>query len=99
MINLSAETTQSDLITDQVQDFTPTPMTLATVMFYTGLDPYTGEELFVAKSKEEKLAQRKYFFVKRKENARAIRNDLKQYRMTHLEGKLFRNTPSMPRKR
>lgn len=99
MISLSAETNQNDLITDQVQDFTPTPMTLATVMFYTGLDPYSGEELFVAKSKAEKLAQRKYFFVKRKENARSIRNDLKQYRMTHLEGKLFQNPSSKPRKR
>jgi hypothetical protein len=74
-------------------------MTLATVMFYTGLDPYSGEELFVAKSKAEKLAQRKYFFVKRKENARSIRNDLKQYRMTHLEEKLFQNPSSKPRKR
>lgn len=89
MIHLSEETGQSDLITDQVQDFTPTPMTLATVMFYTGIDPYTGEELFVAKSGSEKLAQRKYFFLKRKENRQAIRNDLKHYRLTHLESKLF----------
>lgn len=99
MISLSAETNQSNLITDQVQDFTPTPMTLATVMFYTGLDPYTGEELFVAKSGNEKLAQRKYFFVKKKENQQAIRNDLKLYRMTHLESKLFGQNSKKPRKR
>ena len=47
---------------EQVQDFTPTPMTLATTMFYTGLNPYTLEEVYVAKTKEEKQKQNSYFF-------------------------------------
>ena len=47
---------------EQVQDFTPTPMTLASVMFYCGFDPYTGEKLYVARKKEEKLKQKAYFF-------------------------------------
>ena len=47
---------------EQVQDFTPTPMTLATTMFYTGLNPYTMEEVYVAKTKEEKQKQNCYFF-------------------------------------
>ena len=47
---------------EQVQDFTPTPMTVATEMYYTGLNPYTLEPVYTATTPEEKLAQRKYFF-------------------------------------
>jgi uncharacterized radical SAM protein YgiQ len=47
---------------EQVQDFTPSPMTLSTVMYYTGMDPYTGKKLFVARSTEEKQLQKDYFF-------------------------------------
>ena len=47
---------------EQVQDFTPTPMTLASVMFYCGFDPYTGKKLYVAREKEEKIKQKEYFF-------------------------------------
>jgi len=48
---------------EHVQDFTPTPMTLSSVMYYCGFDPYSGKEIFVARDKEEKLRQKKYFFV------------------------------------
>ena len=47
---------------EQVQDFTPTPMTLATTMFYTGINPYTMQPVYVAKTKEEKQRQNSYFF-------------------------------------
>ena len=47
---------------EQVQDFTPTPMTLATTMFYTGLNPYTMEPVYVARTKEEKQKQNSFFF-------------------------------------
>ena len=47
---------------EQVQDFTPTPMTLATTMFYTGLNPYTMASIYVAKSQAEKQKQNSYFF-------------------------------------
>jgi uncharacterized radical SAM protein YgiQ len=50
---------------EQVQDFTPTPMTLASVMFYCGFDPYTGKKLYVAHKKEEKIKQKEYFFGKK----------------------------------
>ncbi len=50
---------------EQVQDLTPTPMTLSSVMFYTGIDPYSGKEVFVAKSQEDKRRQKSYFFSKR----------------------------------
>ncbi len=47
---------------EQVQDLTPTPMTLSSVMFYTGTDPYTGEPLYVARTQDEKRRQKSYFF-------------------------------------
>lgn len=76
MANLAAETKQLDFKLEQVQDFTPTPMTLATVIFYTGIHPYTMKEVFTAKSKKEKLAQRKYFFWYKREHRDQIRREL-----------------------
>ena len=51
---------------EQVQDLTPTPMTLSSVMFYTGENPYTGEKVYVARSQEDKRKQKQYFFRKNK---------------------------------
>jgi uncharacterized radical SAM protein YgiQ len=76
MANLAAETKQLDFKLEQVQDFTPTPMTLATVIFYTGFHPYTMEEVFTAKSKKEKLSQRKFFFWYKREYQKEIRDEL-----------------------
>ena len=57
---------------EQVQDFTPTPMTIATETWYSGFDPYTLEPVFSAKTQKEKLAQRQYFFwYKDEENGRS----------------------------
>ena len=47
---------------EQVQDLTPTPMTLSSVMFYTGIDPYTGAPLYVARNQDDKRRQKSYFF-------------------------------------
>ena len=47
---------------EQVQDFTPTPMTVATEMYYTGLDPYTMKPVYVARTPLQKQAQNQYFF-------------------------------------
>ncbi len=47
---------------EQVQDLTPTPMTLSSVMFYTGENPYTREKVYVARSQDEKRRQKSYFF-------------------------------------
>lgn len=49
---------------EQVQDLTPTPMTLSSVMFYTGENPYTGEKVYVARSQDDKRKQKQYFFKK-----------------------------------
>ncbi len=62
MQDLAARCKQMHYRPEQVQDFTPTPMTLATTMFYTGLNPYTMEKVYVARTKEEKQEQNSYFF-------------------------------------
>ena len=61
------------LMTDQVQDFTPTPMTYATAMYYLGYDPYTGKKVHVAKSKQERQDQHLFFFADKPENRKRIR--------------------------
>lgn len=58
---------------EQVQSFTPTPMTLASTIYYTGIDPYTGEKAYIARSKEEKLRQQDYFFWYKKTGKTAAR--------------------------
>lgn len=62
MEELAAKTRNMGYRLEQVQDFTPTPGTLATTMYYTGLDPYTLKPLFVARNQKEKAAQRNAFF-------------------------------------
>ncbi len=62
MAELAVETKDLSFHLEQVQDFTPTPMTLATEIYYTGIHPYTGEKIPVATSKEQKLDQRQFFF-------------------------------------
>lgn len=62
MKNLARTIHQHDIRPEPVQDFTPTPMTLSSVMYYTGLDPYTGKSLPVARTTSEKRSQKDYFF-------------------------------------
>lgn len=62
MAKLAEETRRMHYHPEQVQDFTPTPMTLSTTMFYTGLNPYTMQPVYVAKTKQEKQQQNQYFF-------------------------------------
>lgn len=64
MQNLAKEMRNIGINPEQVQDFTPTPMTLASTIFYTGVNPYTAKSVYVAKSKEEKIKQKSYFFGK-----------------------------------
>ena len=62
MKHLAEKCKQMHYRPEQVQDFTPTPMTLATTMFYTGLNPYTMQPVYVARTKEEKQKQNAFFF-------------------------------------
>lgn len=72
MAELAVETKQLNFKLEQVQDFTPTPMTLATEMYRTGLNPYTMKPIFVARNQKEKLAQRQFFFWYLPENHQGI---------------------------
>lgn len=74
---------------EQVQDFTPTPMTLATEIYYTGYHPYTMKPVYTARSKEEKLDQRKYFFWYNKEYKQSILKSLNRLKRPDLIKKLF----------
>jgi len=62
MAKLASRLKQGNIMPEQVQEFTPTPMTLATVMYYTGLNPYTLKPIFSAKTKAEKDKQKSHFF-------------------------------------
>ena len=69
MAQLAEITKKLNFHLEQVQDFTPTPMTVSTETWYTGYNPYTMEKVFSARSPKEKLAQRQYFFwYKNKDN-------------------------------
>lgn len=72
MAELAIETKRLNFKLEQVQDFTPTPMTLATEMYRTGINPYTMKPVYVARNAKEKLAQREFFFWYLPENRQSI---------------------------
>ena len=92
MAELAVITKQLDFHLEQVQDFTPTPMTVATETWYTGYDPYTLEPVFSAKSQRDKLAQRQYFFWYKPEERRNIEQSLRRIGRPDLISKLYTNT-------
>ena len=59
MAELAAQTKELDIRLEQVQDFTPTPMTLSTVTWYCGFDPYTGKKVSLPKTIDQKREQQK----------------------------------------
>ncbi len=77
MAQLMLETKKLDFKLEQVQDFTPTPMTLSTTIYYTGINPYTMEPVYTAKTKDEKLEQRRFFFWYKPEYRHNIENELR----------------------
>jgi len=89
MANLAVETKNLDFKLEQIQDFTPTPMTLATVIYYTGYHPYTMQKVFTAKNQKEKLAQRKYFFWYQREYHQEIKSELLRLNRKDLLDGLF----------
>lgn len=79
---------EQGFIPDQVQDFYPTPGTLATCMYFSGLDPITGEEVYVAREEREKLLQRALLHYHKKENRSLVREALEKAGRTDLIGVL-----------
>lgn len=78
MAELAVKTKELGYRLEQVQDFTPTPMTLATEIYYSGYDPYTLKPVFVAKTKQEKLDQQRFFFWYKPENRQYVKNTLRK---------------------
>ncbi len=89
MAELAVITKRLDFHLEQVQDFTPTPMTVSTEAWYTGYHPYTLEPVFSAKTPREKLAQRQFFFWYKPEERRNIINELKKIGRQDLIDKLY----------
>ena len=89
MANLAAETKDMGFKLEQVQGFTPTPMTVATVIYYSGYHPYTLKKAYVPKSKKEKDEQHRFFFWYKKENQNWIRNTLQRVGQGELAERLL----------
>lgn len=96
MAELAAETKSLNLHLEQVQDFTPTPMTLSTEIYYTGFHPYTLKPVFTPTDPDEKKAQRKYFFWYDPAYRRDITISLQRLHRTDLLHKLFPRQASYP---
>lgn len=89
MAELAVITKNMDFHLEQVQDFTPTPMTVSTETWYTGLHPYTLKPVFSAHTPQEKLAQRMYFFWYKPEERQRITQALRRIGRPDLTGKLY----------
>ncbi len=89
MANLAVKTKELDFHLEQVQDFTPTPMTLATEIYYTGYHPYTLERVYTARTKEEKESQRQFFFWYDRQRQQSIVSSLKRLHREDLIKRLF----------
>ncbi len=90
MADLAIKTKKMNFRLEQVQDFTPTPMTLATVVYYSGYHPYTLEKIYTARNKHDKENQRQFFFWYKKEFRNSIKRDLEGKGRTDLVKKLFK---------
>lgn len=89
MAELAVITKELNFHLEQVQDFTPTPMTLATDIYYSGVHPYTLKPVFTAKTPVEKANQRKYFFWYKPEYAPDIKRSLLSMNRRDIIGQLF----------
>lgn len=78
MAQLAAITKNLNFQLEQVQDFTPTPMTVSTEIFYTGFHPYTGRPVYTARTEKEKLAQRSFFFWYKPEERAGLQEQLRK---------------------
>jgi radical SAM superfamily enzyme YgiQ (UPF0313 family) len=90
MAELAVKTKKLSFKLEQVQDFTPTPMTLATVIYHSGYHPYTMEKVFTARQQREKRDQRKFFFWYKREFRQSIIQELHAMGQGDLLRELFR---------
>ena len=98
MADLAVRTKRLDFQLEQVQDFTPTPMTVSTETWYSGFDPYTLEPVFSAKTQKDKLAQRQFFFWYKPEERRQIEATLRRIGRPDLIHELLGGVAPAPQK-
>ena len=91
MAQLALDMKQMGYRLEQIQDFTPTPMTLATEMYYTGIDPTTMKPVYVATAPGDKADQRRLFFFYKPDQQRDIIASLRRHNLTGYIAKLFPN--------
>lgn len=91
MANLACETKDMGFKLEQVQGFTPTPMTVATEIYYSGYHPYTLQKIYTPRTKKEREEQHQFFFWYKKEYQDWIRNTLTRLKRIDLLKKLIRN--------
>lgn len=91
MAQLALDMKQMGYRLEQIQDFTPTPMTLATEMYYTGIDPTTMKPVYVATAPGDKADQRRLFFFYKPDQQRDIISSLRRHNLTGYIAKLFPN--------
>ena len=96
MADLAVEMKRLGYRLEQIQDFTPTPMTLSTEMYYTGIDPTTMQPVYVAPAPDEKKAQNLMFFYYKKECQSAIRQALHNHHLDAYIPKLLGSTKPVP---
>ncbi len=89
MADLAVKTKELGYKLEQVQDFTPTPMTLATVIYYSGFHPYTMKPVYRALSYDEKKDQKRFFFWYKKEEQHWIRKSLEKIGQKKLLNRLL----------
>lgn len=89
-IELALYMKKTGFVPDQVQDFYPTPGTLSTCMYYTGMDPFTMKPVYVAKTAMEKKMQRALLHFHKKENIKTVRKALKTAGREDLEKVLLK---------
>lgn len=89
MADLACKTKDLDFRLEQVQDFTPTPMTVSTEIYFSGYHPYTGEKIYTARDEKSKLEQRKYFFWYDPKVRPEIEKSLMKMHRPDLRDKLF----------
>ncbi|MDD5869933.1 MAG: YgiQ family radical SAM protein [Bacteroidales bacterium] len=92
MAELAVETKRMNFRLEQVQDFTPTPMTVSSEIYYSGVHPYTLKKVYTARSADEKQNQRKYFFWYKPECINDIRRSLTRLHRQDLINELFGKT-------
>lgn len=89
MAELAILTRELNFRLEQVQDFTPTPMTLATTIFYTGYHPYSLQKIASPKSESEKKQQNMFFFWYKREFREKIIATLKRIKRPDLIKKIY----------